>query len=134
MLEVGTGSGYQTAILCEMGCQVFTIELIEELSIKAKQAVNLMGYENVRFIVGDGHMGFEEESPYDRIIVSAASDEIPEKLIEQLNHHEGLMVIPVGKKTQKLVLVKKSGGETEKKILTSVKFVPLIKKEAELEG
>ena len=129
VLEVGTGSGYQTAIICDIGCEVLTIELIEELSIKAKQTIHLLGYENVRFIVGDGHKGFEEASPYDRIIVSAATDEIPESLIDQLKDEEGLMIIPLGKKTQKLMLVKKYGGVAEKKILSSVKFVPLIKKE-----
>jgi len=129
VLEVGTGSGYQTALLCEMGCEVFTVELIDELSSRAEQTLKLLGYRNVRFKVGDGHYGFEEGSPYDRIIVSAASEDIPDSLVEQLEENGGKLIIPVGEKKQQLILVKKSGNEAEKKVLTSVKFVPLIKKE-----
>ena len=85
VLEVGTGSGYQTAILCEMGCEVYTVELIDELSKSAENKLHILGYDNVKFKIGDGNYGFSEGSPYDRIVVSAASEQIPDSLIDQLN-------------------------------------------------
>ena len=127
VLEIGTGSGYQTALLCEMGCDVYTVELNYELSKKAEKTLHLLGYKNIKFKIGDGHLGFEEGSPYDRVVVSAASEEIPDSLIDQLKDQGGRMVIPVGKNTQRLILIKRDGNEIDKKVLSSVKFVPLIK-------
>lgn len=134
VLEIGTGSGYQTALLCELGCEVFTVELVEELSEFAKKTLQVHGYKNVKFKIADGHYGFKEESPFDRIVVSAASGEIPDSLVEQLKEQGGRMVIPVGRKSQQLILITKSGSEVKKKILSSVKFVPLIKDQDELKN
>jgi len=127
VLEIGTGSGYQTAILCWMGCLVFSVELIEELSKRAEDVINSLGFKNVTFVIGDGHYGYKEGSHYDRIVVSAASETVPDSLIEQLNDQGGKLVIPVGKEIQRINLITKTGKEVKKKILDAVKFVPLIK-------
>lgn len=126
VLEVGTGSGYQTAILCEIGCKVYTVELIEELAKRAERTFYLMRYSNIKFKIGNARNGFEEGAPYDGIVVSAASEDIPSKLVYQLKEQEGNMIIPVGKKSQQLVLITKSEKNIKEKILIPVKFVPLI--------
>ena len=127
VLEVGTGSGYQTALLCDMGCRVFSVELIEELSKRAEEVINSLGFKNVTFVIGDGHYGYKEGSHYDRIVVSAASETVPDSLIEQLNDQGGKLVLPVGNEIQRINLITKNGKEVKKKILDAVKFVPLIK-------
>ena len=127
VLEVGTGSGYQTALLSEMGCEVITVEFVEELSRRAELTLKNLEYKNVKFVVGDGRYGFEEGSPYDRIVVSAASGDIPENLIGQLNDSGGRMIIPVGRESQHLVMIVKKDNSVDKKRLGPVKFVPLVR-------
>lgn len=127
VLEIGTGSGYQTAILAEFAGSVYTVERHEELSKNAKKKLEELGYSNISFKVGDGSYGWEEYSAYDRIIVTAAAGEIPKSLIEQLAPN-GFMVIPVGEKgNQKLLIVMK---DSQKKVTTkhvgNVTFVELV--------
>ncbi|MFN3966298.1 MAG: protein-L-isoaspartate(D-aspartate) O-methyltransferase [Endomicrobiia bacterium] len=128
-LEIGTGSGYQTAILAELSYQVYTIERIKSLLEKAEETLKLLKYENILFKLGDGTEGWKEFSPYDRIIVTAASDSIPQPLIEQLSQNKGRMVIPVGGKySQVLTLIIKNENKIEKKEICECVFVPLIGK------
>lgn len=124
VLEIGTGSGYQTALLAQFAKHVYTIELIPELSKKAEKRLKEMGYDNITFIIGNGSEGNEEYASYDRIMVTAASKEIPKELLEQLNNN-GIMVIPVGSPVfQTLKLVKKDkDGKISIKPIISVRFV-----------
>jgi protein-L-isoaspartate(D-aspartate) O-methyltransferase len=124
VLEVGTGSGYQTAILAEMGCEVFTIEIVESLVEKAKQVLESLGYKKIHYKSGDGYSGWPEHAPFDAIIVTAAPDHIPQPLIEQLKVN-GRMVIPVGDQYQELILIKKREKGVEMKTVTPVRFVPM---------
>ena len=125
VLEIGTGSGYQTAVLAELALEVYTIERIEELLEEAKKRLRLLGYSNIYFKLGDGTLGWEEFAPYDRIIVTAASYEIPEPLKEQLKDG-GIMVIPIGGRDfQYLYRITKKGDNFYKENLGSVRFVPL---------
>lgn len=124
VLEIGTGSGYQTCLLAEFSADVYTIELYESLSIKAQERLLQLGYSNCHFKVGDGSEGWSDFSPYDRIICTSAASEIPEPLIKQLSIN-GIMIIPVGPPMiQNLYEIrKKEGNKLEKKILESVRFV-----------
>ncbi len=106
VLEIGTGSGYQAAILAELVDSVFTIEIIPELSLQAQQVLKKMGYRNIEFKVGNGFYGWPEKADFDAIIVTAAPQEIPEPLLEQLKEG-GRMIIPVGDFFQELYLVRK---------------------------
>ena len=124
VLEVGTGSGYQTAILAEMGCEVYTMEILEALVEKARKVLESLGYKNIHYKVGDGYSGWPEHAPYDAIIVTAAPDHIPQPLIEQLKVN-GRMVIPVGDQYQELILIKKREKGVEMKTVTPVRFVPM---------
>ncbi len=124
ILEVGTGSGYQTAILAEIGCEVYTIEIVEPLAIYARKILNDMGYRNIHFKIGDGYLGWEIYAPYNGIIVTAAAPEIPEPLIAQLSEN-GKMVIPVGDDLQELLLVTKTKEGIQKERLSPVRFVPM---------
>lgn len=124
MLEIGTGSGYQAAVLAEMGAEVYTVEILEPLSLFARSVINGLGYQNVHFKTGDGYLGWEEHAPYDGIIVTAAPGEIPEPLRKQLRDG-GKMVIPVGNDMQELVLLtKRKDGFDEEKV-APVMFVPM---------
>lgn len=127
VLEIGTGSGYQTALLAEFSGSVYTVERHEELSNKARKKLEELGYSNISFKVDDGSYGWKEYSPYDRIIVTAAASEIPKSLIEQLAPN-GYMVIPVGEKGyQKLTLVMKdSQNRVTTEHLGNVTFVELV--------
>jgi protein-L-isoaspartate(D-aspartate) O-methyltransferase len=129
ILEVGSGSGYQAAILAELvggSGVVYTVERIPQLIEFAKKNTEKLGYTNIRFIEGDGTRGHPPEAPYDRIIVTAASPSIPQPLIEQLKE-EGKMVIPVGSRMfQDLELVVKIGKEIQVSNLLPVVFVPLV--------
>lgn len=127
VLEIGTGSGYQTAILAEFSGSVYTVERHEELSSMAQKRLEELGYSNISFKVGDGSYGWKEYSPYDRIIVTAAAGEIPKLLIEQLAPN-GYMVIPVGEKGyQKLTLVMKDAqGRVTTEHIGNVTFVELV--------
>jgi len=127
ILEIGTGSGYQAAVLAELGLEVFTIEIIPDLGETARQRIARLGYRNVHARIGDGYHGWAEHAPYDAIIVTAATNHIPPKLLEQLKP-AGLMAIPVGNPfgRQQLVVARKdeSGRVTTRKVL-AVRFVPL---------
>ena len=127
ILEIGTGSGYQTAVLAELAAEVSTIEIVEPLANRSREVLDDLGYRNVTFRCGDGAAGWPERSPFDGIIVTAAAPSIPPALIEQLKPG-GRLVIPVGARAgnQELVLVEKdSQGQTRQKSLFGVAFVPL---------
>lgn len=125
VLEIGTGSGYQTAILAEIVSEVYTIEIIATLSLRAQELLAKLGYQNIHFKIGDGSFGWEENSPYDAIIVTAAPAKIPRPLEDQLKL-DGRMVIPVGSGFQELFLVTKEKQGVKRKKLLPVRFVPLI--------
>ncbi len=125
VLEIGTGSGYQAAILAEIVKEVYTIEILEELSLKAQKILRQLGYKNIYFKIGDGTLGWPEHAPYDGIIVTAAPSKIPEALQEQLRI-SGRMIIPVGSTFQELVLIFRGKKKFKRKKLLPVRFVPLI--------
>lgn len=129
VLDIGTGSGYQTAILAELAGRVFSVERISKLAVKAKKSLDELGYKNVVIRVGDGTLGWREFAPYDRIIVSAGSPSIPGPLEEQLADG-GILVVPVGDSvSQKLMVVKKVGMQTHVATSCTCTFVPLLGKE-----
>ena len=121
VLEIGTGSGYQAAILSEVASKVYTVERIKELAEQSKML--LEHYSNIHMKVGNGYEGWKEHAPYDRIIVTATPDYVPELLIEQLKDG-GKMIIPI---KGRLVLITKTGKTYTKKKLIGVRFVPLVK-------
>lgn len=125
VLEIGTGSGYQAAVLAEVVEEVYTIEIIPELAERARKTLENLGYK-VKVKNGDGYYGWEEEAPFDAIIVTAAASHIPPPLIEQLDEG-GRLVIPLGstKYYQTLTLIRKKDGKLETKHLTTVRFVPM---------
>jgi protein-L-isoaspartate(D-aspartate) O-methyltransferase len=126
VLEIGTGCGYQAAILGELAGEVYTIEIIPELAELAHRTLKTLGYKNIHFKTSDGYWGWAEHAPYDAILVTAAPDHIPQPLIDQLAI-EGRMVIPVGKRYQNIVvLTKKPKGVIEERTIP-VRFVPLLK-------
>jgi len=124
VLEIGTGSGYQAAVLAEIAREVYTVEIIEPLGRYAKKRLDEMGYKNIKVKIGDGYKGWKEYAPFDCIIVTAAPAEIPQALIEQLRVG-GKMVIPVGKWFQDLVLVEKLDKGIKKRTVAPVRFVPM---------
>jgi len=124
VLEIGTGSGYQAAILGEIAASVYTIEIVESLALRAELTLKDLGYTNVHVRVGDGYQGWPGEAPFDAVIVTAAPDHIPQPLIDQLKDG-GRLVIPVGDYMQELVLVKKTDKGIEKERLLPVMFVPM---------
>lgn len=125
ILEVGTGSGYQAAVLAEIVQEVFSVELLESLSLKAQDKLKRLGYKNIHFRIGDGTLGWKELAPYDAIMVTAAPAKVPKALQEQLTIG-GKMIIPVGAAFQELVLLTREKRKYKKKILLPVRFVPLI--------
>ncbi len=125
VLEVGTGSGYQTAVLAELAREVLTIEVIDSLSRAAQERLERAGCRNIRFRVGDGSAGWPEEAPFDAIMVTAAAPRIPEALEAQLGP-EGRMVIPVGTDLQELSLVRRGRKGLQRERLIGVRFVPLV--------
>ena len=125
VLEIGTGSGYQAAILSALAREVYTIEIVPELGTTARNVLTRLGYTNVKTKIGDGYQGWKEYAPFDAIIVTAAPDHIPPALIEQLKPG-GRMVIPVGDLTQDLMVVeKKPDGTTTSASIVPVRFVPM---------
>lgn len=126
VLEIGTGSGYQAAVLAELTDQVYTIEIRESLAKQAARRLKELGYDKVQVKYGDGYLGWEEFAPFDAIIVTAAADHIPPALIKQLKEG-GRLVLPVGSTTyfQTLTLLTKKNGQTEIQHLLGVAFVPL---------
>ncbi len=126
VLEIGTGSGYQAAILATIAAEVFTVERIPALTKNAEEILRELGYNNVRFLVGDGTKGWPEEAPFDGIVVTAGAPRAPEPLIEQLAEG-GRLVIPVGGNwTQDLTVVRKVKGKIEEKSVCGCIFVPLL--------
>jgi len=129
VLEVGTGSGYQTAMLAELADRVFTIERIPEIGIAARERLTAMGYTNIIFRIGDGTVGWREMSPFDRVIVTAGAPKIPSFLEEQLRVG-GWGIVPVGDAAnQSLVRVTRTETGLREEVLCSCTFVPLIGKE-----
>ena len=130
VLEIGTGSGYQAAVLAELSDYVYTIEIIPELAKRAEKVLKKNDYDNITIRIGDGYKGWPEHAPFDRIMVTAAPKEIPEKLVEQLAPG-GIMVLPVGETVmmQYLWLITKDNdGQIEKEKILPVRFVPMVKK------
>ncbi len=126
-LDVGTGSGYQAAILAELGAEVTSIERYPELSARAGEALRRAGYADVRLVVGDGTRGVPEHAPYDAIIVGAAGPSVPEPLLAQLAPDGGKLVMPVGtREHQQLTVVQRRGEEYVSRMREAVVFVPLI--------
>ena len=127
VLEIGTGSGYLTALLALMADRVFSVERVRELSSRARRALDLLGLQNVALLVGDGTIGWRKFAPYQAITVSAASPGIPDALLDQLDD-PGRMLIPVGsREAQELLLVRKEGGGvTEEVAVEECTFVPLL--------
>jgi protein-L-isoaspartate(D-aspartate) O-methyltransferase len=128
VLELGTGSGYQAAILSKLVAQVFSIEIVDELILRATADFRRLGYQNILLKSGDGYEGWPEFAPFDAISVAAAPDHIPQPLISQLREG-GRMVIPVGDTVdQNLLLIEKSAGVMRKRVMCSVRFVPFTRK------
>jgi len=125
VLEVGTGSGYQTAVLAELARKIYTVELVAGLSVPAKSLLEKLGYANIRFLLGDGTFGWAESSPYDAVMVTAAAASVPRPLEDQLGE-AGRMIIPVGSGFQELVLIRREKTGFSRTRLLPVRFVPLI--------
>lgn len=126
VLEIGTGSGYQTAILCHIAGFVYTVECIPSLAAKAEKRLTDLGFHNLEVVVGDGSRGYPEKAPYQAIVVTAGSPDVPPMLIDQLDEG-GRLVIPVGSAhLQELVLIRKEKGEILTEELGSCVFVPLV--------
>jgi protein-L-isoaspartate(D-aspartate) O-methyltransferase len=129
ILEVGTGSGYQAAVLAEIVDQVYSVEIVEPLGEKAKKTLQNQGYNNVHVRIGDGYKGWEKYAPFDGIIVTCSPSEVPEPLKKQLAEG-GRLVIPVGGPVyQELVLYEKKKGKLVKNEISSVRFVPMLDEE-----
>ena len=127
ILEIGTGSGYQAAVLAHIGARVFSIEIIPDLASDARRALANAGYRNVEIRTGNGYLGWPERAPFDRIIVTAAPAEIPPALVDQLAVG-GIMVVPVGTSHQEIVVVTKTpSGATQQRTI-EVRFVPMVSK------
>ncbi len=125
VLEIGTGSGFQAAVLSPLVQEVYSIEIVPELGHKAKQVLDSLGYENVFTKVGDGFLGWPEHAPFDRIIVTCSPEDVPQPLIDQLAEG-GLMVVPVGERYQQtLYLMRKKEGKLEREALRPTLFVPM---------
>ena len=126
VLEVGTGSGYQAAILGKLAKEVYTIEIVPPLAESAKGILSKLGFENVHVRLGDGYLGWPEKAPFDAIIVTCAPDHVPEPLVSQLKEG-GRLVIPVGAAggIQQLVLLRKRNGQISKEKMLDVRFVPM---------
>jgi protein-L-isoaspartate(D-aspartate) O-methyltransferase len=130
VLEVGTGSGYQAAVLAEIVQQVYSIEIVPTLGNEARERLQRMGYRNVSVRIGDGYQGWPEEAPFDAIIVTAAPERVPQALLDQLKEG-GRICIPLGERdtVQRLVLVTKEKERLKEEILFPVRFVPMIHRE-----
>lgn len=125
VLEIGTGSGYQTAILSPLVKTLYSVERIEPLHIKAVERLETLGYGNVRLALSDGSWGWPEHGPYDGILAAAAPEDVPPSLLEQLADG-GRMVLPIGGEEQKLILITRRGDHFTRKTLEAAKFVPFL--------
>ncbi|PYJ16272.1 MAG: protein-L-isoaspartate(D-aspartate) O-methyltransferase [Verrucomicrobia bacterium] len=131
VLEIGTGSGYQAAILAELMSQVYSIEIVEPLAKNAEATLQRLGYENVHVKIGDGYKGWPEAAPFDAIIVTCAPDRVPQPLVDQLKDG-GRMVIPVGDRiAQELYLLEKKNGQLKQSATLPVRFVPMAREASE---
>jgi protein-L-isoaspartate(D-aspartate) O-methyltransferase len=127
VLEIGTGSGYQAAVLAQLAREVYSVEIVEELGRRAAQTLQRLGYANVVTRIGDGYQGWEEHAPYDGIMVTAAPDHVPAALVAQLKPNARL-VIPVGAARQDLVVIAKAAdGSATSTTIVPVRFVPLVR-------
>jgi protein-L-isoaspartate(D-aspartate) O-methyltransferase len=126
VLEIGTGSGYQAAILAELVKEVYTIEIIPSLAKRAENLLANLGYINIKVLCGDGYLGWPEHAPFDAIIITCAPEEIPQELIKQLKL-EARMVVPVGENFQVLKLILKKPGKILEEDIIPVMFVPMVK-------
>lgn len=128
VLEIGTGSGYQAAILSRVAGEVYTVEIVRELGERAQRRLRDLGYENVHVRIGDGYAGWPERAPFDRVVLTAAPPDIPQTLFDQLADG-GVLVAPVGEQggTQWLVRVRKRGRELSRERIERVRFVPMIR-------
>ena len=125
VLEIGTGSGYQAAVLAELAAEVYSIEIVEPLAKQARQTLDRLGYRNVQVKAGDGYQGWPEHAPFDSIIVTCAPERVPQPLIDQLKEG-GRIIIPIGPAGyQELVLLRKHGGKLEQHAVLPVSFVPM---------
>ncbi len=129
VLEIGTGSGYQAAVLAHLTNKVYTIEIIEKLAKKARETLKKLGYNQIHVKWGDGHAGWEEEAPFDAIIITCASPQVPPRLFEQLREG-GRIILPLGNPltSQILTIITKVNGKPETKRILAVRFVPMTKK------
>ena len=128
VLEIGTGCGYQTAILAELAAEVYSVEVIPALAERARTSLDAMGYKNVHVRAGDGYAGWPEHAPYDRIIGAAAASAVPPALIEQLADG-GILVMPIGTVYQELQVLQRRGASIETLATLPVRFVPMVKGE-----
>ena len=124
VLEIGTGSGYQAAVLAKLGVKVFTIEIVEELAEGARQTFDKLGIPHITSRAGDGYQGWPEEAPFDAIILTAAPEHIPQPLLDQLAPG-GRMILPLGKTLQKLIILTNTSSGIQRKELLPVAFVPM---------
>jgi len=125
VLEIGTGSGYQAAVLAELVAEVYTVEIVEPLARRAEEALRSLNYTNVHVRVGDGYQGWSEQAPFDAVIVTCAPDHVPRPLVDQLRDG-GRLIIPVGERhTQNLVLMEKTGSTVRRRAVMPVRFVPM---------
>ena len=125
VLEIGTGSGYQTAVLAELAAQVYSIEIIPELAERARQVLAMLGHDNISLRVGDGYAGWPEVAPFDAIVVTAAPPAIPRPLADQLAEH-GHLVIPIGVVHQELLVLRKEHNRLTEASMFPVRFVPMV--------
>ena len=127
ILEIGTGSGYQTAVLAELAAEVISLERHAILARAAESLLHEMGYRAIRIVIGDGTLGWPESAPYDRIVVTAGAPRIPKPLLDQLEPEGGRIVIPIGHiRDQRLVALERRGGRFVEENLGPVRFVPLV--------
>ena len=133
VLEVGTGSGYQAAVLSRLAREVVSIERYRTLAEQARARLAALGYDNVEVVVGDGFAGVLEKAPYDRIIVTAAAEQVPQALLEQLANDGGVMILPLGPRDgpQHIIKLTKSQTEISRENLIAVRFVPLLPGQAQ---
>jgi protein-L-isoaspartate(D-aspartate) O-methyltransferase len=127
VLEIGTGSGYQAAILSLLAREVYTIEIVEPLAERARATLASLGYDRIHVLAGDGYRGWPEHAPYDRVMVTAAPPEVPQALVEQLRVG-GLMAVPVGVGVQELRILRKTNSGLQTLSTLPVRFVPMVRK------
>jgi protein-L-isoaspartate(D-aspartate) O-methyltransferase len=131
VLEIGSGSGYQAAVLAELVADVYTIDIVEPLAKTAEATLQRLGYKNVHIKVGDGYKGWPEEAPFDAIIVTCAPEKVPQPLVDQLTDG-GRMIIPVGERfAQQLYLLEKKNGQLKESATLPVRFVPMVRSKEE---